>query len=456
MRIRIGNRLRRDLGDIEPLARSIAEIGLLQPVVVSEDGTLIAGHRRLMAWRMLGRPEEEIPVTVVPLKEIAMGEFAENTIRKDFNPSEAWSIYQAIKPLEEAAAKDRQGTRTDLQPRAAFAPSDVGKSRSKAAALTGYSYTTLERAGEIVQAADANEKYRPFVEEMDGTGRVNTAYRRFCQQRLLDDEEQQCRQGEMTSGMVGSGKRIHYQQDGVTLVLGDCREMSELDDETVDLVVTDPPFSVGVNYGGDVNDNMEPEEYAAWTREWVQECLRVLKPGGQIFAIMPLKWAPWWQWDLRDLWREHRGHLLAWVKTMAHLHHEKTWIRAWEPVLWLAKDGVPDVFKRSYRFEDDRDWFIGTNAITEAESLPLIKLHPTPRPNWFYQRVILRCSEPGMVVLDPFLGSGTGACVARKLGRRFIGYDIEERYVHLAAKRVFGMNAPEGDHESRADEARGD
>ena len=92
------------------MARSIAEIGLLHPIVVSEDGTLIAGNRRLMAWRKLGRPEAEIPVTVVPLKEITTGEFAENMIRKDFSPSEAWAIYQAIKPLEEAAAKERQGS----------------------------------------------------------------------------------------------------------------------------------------------------------------------------------------------------------------------------------------------------------------------------------------------------------------------------------------------------------
>ncbi|MEE9262768.1 MAG: DNA methyltransferase, partial [Dehalococcoidia bacterium] len=378
MQIRVGIRLRKDLGDIKSLAKSIADIGMLHPIVITDDGTLIAGYRRLMAWRSLGRADAEIPATIVPLRDIAKGEFAENTMRKDFSPSEAWAIYEAIKPQEEAGAKKRQGTRTDLQHSATFAPSDVGKSRSKAAAYTGYSYTTLERAGEMVQAADANEKYRSFVEEMDGTGRVNTAYRRFCQQRLLDDEEQQRQQGEMNTGTAGSGTRIHYQQDGVTLILGDCREMSELDDETVNLVVTDPPFSVGVNYGGDVNDNMEPEEYAVWTRQWVLECFRVLKPGGQLFAIMPTKWAPWWQWELRDLWKEHRAHLLAWVKTTAHLHHEKTWIRAWEPVLWVAKGGVPAVFKRSYRFEEDKDWFIGTNAIAEAERMPLIKLHPTP------------------------------------------------------------------------------
>ena len=49
-----------------------------------------------------------------------------------------------------------------------------------------------------------------------------------------------------------------------------------------------------------------------------------------------------------------------------------------------------------------------------------------------------------MVVCDPMMGSGTGAYVARKLGRRFIGYDIEEKYVHLSAERVFGINEHEG------------
>jgi DNA modification methylase len=238
----------------------------------------------------------------------------------------------------------------------------------------------------------------------------------------------------------GRRDRLVHRDGGLSLFHGDARDMRELPGGSVDLVITDPPFNVSFsNYGGGVDDSVAPELYARWTREWLVECLRVLKPGGQLYAIMPLKWAPWWQWEIRDLWTKHRGHVLSWNKTMAHLHREKTYIRAWEPILWLTKGGAPAVFRRSYRFEDDKDWFIGTNAIAEAESLRLVKKHPTPRPAWVYEYFVLRASEPGMVVLDPMSGSGTGAAVARKLGRRFVGYDINREYVELAARRVAQM-----------------
>ena len=84
--IKIGKRHRRDMGDIDALAKSISEIGLLHPIVVTKDNTLVAGERRLAACKRLGWTD--VQVTVVDLGEIARGEFAENAIRKDFVPSE--------------------------------------------------------------------------------------------------------------------------------------------------------------------------------------------------------------------------------------------------------------------------------------------------------------------------------------------------------------------------------
>src|SRR5260370_21456348 len=84
--IKIGNRHRRNVGNVGPLAASIADVGLLHPVVITPDSTLIAGARRIAACRQLGW--SEIPVTIVNLNEIVRGEFAENTHRKDFLPSE--------------------------------------------------------------------------------------------------------------------------------------------------------------------------------------------------------------------------------------------------------------------------------------------------------------------------------------------------------------------------------
>jgi ParB family chromosome partitioning protein len=107
-RIVIGNRHRRDLGDIGRLKASLDELGLLHPIVIRPDGMLIAGERRLRAAQQLGW--NEIPVTVVDIDAVVKGEFAENSQRKNFTLSEAVAIKRALEPLERAAAKARMGS----------------------------------------------------------------------------------------------------------------------------------------------------------------------------------------------------------------------------------------------------------------------------------------------------------------------------------------------------------
>src|SRR5262249_3880542 len=106
--IHIGKRHRKDMGDVDALARSMADLGLLQPIVIRPDDRLIAGYRRLAAARLLGWTD--IPVTVVDLDSVVRGEFAENAVRKDFTLSEAVAIKRALEPIERAAAKERMAS----------------------------------------------------------------------------------------------------------------------------------------------------------------------------------------------------------------------------------------------------------------------------------------------------------------------------------------------------------
>ena len=102
----IGERSRRDMGDIVGLAANIAEIGLLQPIALRSDGVLIAGERRLRAAVSLGWTT--IPVHVVDLEEVIRGEFAENVHRKDFSPSELVAIGQEVERIERERARWRK------------------------------------------------------------------------------------------------------------------------------------------------------------------------------------------------------------------------------------------------------------------------------------------------------------------------------------------------------------
>lgn len=185
--IQIGFRYRKDLGDLRPLVASIAEVGLLHPVVVTPEGRLIAGQRRLEACRLLGWTD--IPVTVVDLYQAARGEAHENFVRKDLLPSEIVALKRAIEPLERRAARERQGSRTDLCHPATLAERQ-GDARDNIARYLGVGRTTIEKAEAVIEAAEeAPDDYGYLVEQMDRNGKVAGAYRRLTVLKQAKDLE---------------------------------------------------------------------------------------------------------------------------------------------------------------------------------------------------------------------------------------------------------------------------
>ncbi|KKM98960.1 hypothetical protein LCGC14_1152630 [marine sediment metagenome] len=181
--IKIGNRKRKDMGDIGPLVDSINEIGLLHPIVVTPQKKLIAGLRRIKAFQQM--KQTTIPCHVVNLEKVILGERDENLVRKAFTPSEEVAIADAVEPIERAAAKERQKEAGKEHGKgqiggANLAPAMDTKVRQRVARSLGIGYTTLGRAREVVAAAEkAPKKYGKLVEEMDRTGRVAGVYKKL-------------------------------------------------------------------------------------------------------------------------------------------------------------------------------------------------------------------------------------------------------------------------------------
>jgi N6-adenosine-specific RNA methylase IME4 len=189
IKVKVRNRYRKTLGDIEPLATSIKESGLLHPIVVRPDRRLIAGERRLAACKRLGW--KSVPVTYVDLKEVVRGEFAENAFRKDFLPSEIEAIRRAIEPYERGAAKERQrkhgGTAPGRRKHSGQVSTSDSRTRDRIGAFAGISGRSLAKIQAIVEAAERNpRRFGPLVVEMDRNGRIDAAYRKL---RWMKDEE---------------------------------------------------------------------------------------------------------------------------------------------------------------------------------------------------------------------------------------------------------------------------
>ena len=172
--IRIGPRHRKAMGDLKGLADSIAADGLLQPIVLTPNHELIAGGRRIAAFKLLKRAT--IPATIIDIDSIVRGEFIENALRKNLAASEKVAIGAAL----EEALGDRRGQRTDLQ-HTDTCPEVKGETRDIAGEHAGFSSgKTYERAKSVVAAGLRDPgRFGWLVEMMDRTENVGGAYKRL-------------------------------------------------------------------------------------------------------------------------------------------------------------------------------------------------------------------------------------------------------------------------------------
>jgi ParB-like chromosome segregation protein Spo0J len=180
-RILVRDRKRKDLGDLKPLAESIAALGLLHPIVVRPDGTLIAGARRLAACRdVLGLAE--VPVRVLDIGALVRGEADENTQRLGFAPEEALKVYGAVLEEEKRLARERQ--KAGLRRGKEKAPAedvpvpgiarDGGEARDLAAAITGYSEKSLRMTRIVARHGEAEADIFDAVLEDIKRGRIQS------------------------------------------------------------------------------------------------------------------------------------------------------------------------------------------------------------------------------------------------------------------------------------------
>jgi ParB-like chromosome segregation protein Spo0J len=194
--VKVGKRHRKDMGDIEGLAKSILDIGLIQPIVVKPDKTLIVGQRRLEAFKLLAKSNpryEKIPVNVAKtfddLKKFLRAEADENTCRLNFTPMEAVAmgadVEKAYRPLAEE--KQDEGRKTGGKaggkgrPANSFGENfpkpkrdESARTRAVAAAAVGMSDRTYEKAKAVV--ASGNEEAKATMEK---TRKVDGAFKKL-------------------------------------------------------------------------------------------------------------------------------------------------------------------------------------------------------------------------------------------------------------------------------------
>ncbi|SMN11029.1 Putative methyltransferase [uncultured Candidatus Thioglobus sp.] len=232
-----------------------------------------------------------------------------------------------------------------------------------------------------------------------------------------------------------------------------------LPDKFIDLVFVDPPYNLNKAFNLTSFKAMESEKYEEWLDSWVQKIIRLLQPNASVYICGDWKSSgaifnvakKYFRIQNRITFEREKGRGAKsnwkncsediWFCTLSDDYHfDIEAVKMKRKVIAPYKDehGKPKDWEDSgsgkYRMTYPSN--VWTDITIPFWSMPENTDHPTQKPEKLVAKIILASSKPNDVVFDPFLGSGTSSVVAQKLGRRYVGIDIDELYCCLTAKRL--------------------
>jgi site-specific DNA-methyltransferase (adenine-specific) len=242
------------------------------------------------------------------------------------------------------------------------------------------------------------------------------------------------------------------------IIPGDCIEsLQSLDRESVDLVVTDPPYNIGIDYGRGPKADLI-DDYVEWCARWIGWCYRALKPHGSMWIISGQEYGSWIDVKMQMAGLTIRNRI-TWHETFG-VYCQRKFGRCSRPIYYAVKDPRHFTFNaaavtvpsaRQEKYADKRAnpagkimgdvWQINRVCGTFKERVPGV---PTQLPEELVERIIRVSSNPGDTILDPFAGSGTTLAVAARLGRSGVGCELNPEYIALAEQRIAEAREKEG------------
>jgi len=238
------------------------------------------------------------------------------------------------------------------------------------------------------------------------------------------------------------------------VVLGDSLEvLRSIPDGTFDMAFADPPFNLGKRYGN-YDDSRGEDEYLAWCDAWLREMVRVVRDTGSIFVHNVPRWLTHYSTTLNQV--ASFRHWIAWDawtapigNTLLPTHYGILWYTRRKSDFRFFKIRSPharcrkcDVTRKDFGGYRKKMHPLGSATSDVWTDIHRLRHsrdrdpHPCQLPVHLLERMILMTTEPGDLVLDPFLGAGTTAIAARKLGRRYMGIDVDPDYVRIAREKV--------------------
>jgi len=414
--IKVENRLRPlNAEKVAELAESIAQVGLLQPIGVRPDGTLVYGYHRLEACKRLGWTE--IPAVVVDGDDLRaeLAEITENLVRNELTLLERAEHLARLKAVYQQQYPNTRGVGRPTKNGATVAPFSEW-----AAGQTGLAQRTVQHYVQLAEsiAPAVRDAIRRTPIASDGAELKSLASLEPSQQRAVAELIASRAAGSVREATRTLARREFLECDsvgelprGIEIRHGDFREVLGDLRGQVDAMITDPPYL---------------SEYIPLYGELAKLAAELLRPHGVLVVMTP-------HLHLLEVGNLMTPHLrYRWIctyymgDTKANVSAAKI-ATSWKPLLVFTRYDAENL-----RFVCS-DYFSAAHNTADGVQK---ELHHWQQSLDGFTEIVQRFTEPGDLVVDPFLGSGTTALACLQLGRRFVGCDIDAGAVAIARRRV--------------------
>ncbi len=259
---------------------------------------------------------------------------------------------------------------------------------------------------------------------------------------------------------------IEEHNNNSMVICGDCINiLNRMKNDSVKLIFADAPYNIGKNFGNNQDKWNSTEEYIEWCKQWIDQCMRVLKDDGTMYLMTATQYMPY-----LDIYVSERYHVLCrivWTYDSSGVQSKKIYGSLYEPILMINKNA-----KAIYTFNYQDIMVKAKTGATRklidyrkdppqpynTEKVPgnvwdfnrvRFKMeeyenHPTQKPEVLLERIVKASSNINDIILDPFSGSFTTSTVAVRLGRKAIGIDLNEEYFEIGIRRTGIANEYKG------------
>ncbi|WP_454731905.1 MULTISPECIES: DNA-methyltransferase [Cupriavidus] len=241
--------------------------------------------------------------------------------------------------------------------------------------------------------------------------------------------------------------------------------IKRIPDDSIDLIVADPPYGLGKDYGND-SDRLSGPAYLEWSAAWIDAVVPKLAPRGSLYLFCTWQYSPELFVMLKQrltmineiIWDRRVPSMGGTTRKFSSVHDNigffaraRDYYFDLDPVR-VPYDAETKKARSRPRFEGKKWLEVGYNP-KDLWSVPRIHrqdperaAHPTQKPLDIVQRMVLASCPPGGLVLDPFTGSGTTAVACARHGRRFVGFEMNPEYAGVARERVAqAITAPQAE-----------